>query len=502
MTGRVYLVGAGCGGADLITLRGLSLLQSCGAVVYDDLLDDALLDAAPAEAERICVGKRAGRPSAAQEEITALLIRLARAGKTVVRLKGGDPFVFGRGGEELLGLLAADIPCQEVPGVSSAVAVPALAGIPVTHRGVSREVHIVTARAADSADGLPATLERLAKLPGTLVFLMGLSRLSDIAAGLTAAGMDPDTPAAVVFGENAARPRAVRGTLRNIAALAAGAGARPPATIVVGTVAAMDLSPAVDLPLSGVTVGVAGTAAVTDKLCRALREQGAEAFLAERSLVRELPAASEASALLDGRRRWVAFTSANGVRVFFRRLRGEGIDLRRLASCRFAVVGGGTAAALAEFGLRADLCPEEYTVEALGRLLAEAVPDGGEIVLYRSRRGDPALARTLAGAGHAVRDVAAYDLEADGLTAERARARLRHADYVVFSSGSGVALFWEQQGGFPPGAVPVCIGEATGAALARRSPVPYLTAKRVSAQGLVDAILEHRGRLRNADHGD
>lgn len=501
MTGRVYLVGAGCGEADLITLRGLSLLRSCDAVVYDDLLDDSLLDAVPAEAERIYAGKRAGRPSAAQEDITALLIRLARAGKTVVRLKGGDPFVFGRGGEELLGLLAAGVPCQEVPGVSSAVAVPALAGIPVTHRAVSREVHIVTARAA-GPDTLPAMLERLAKLPGTLVFLMGLSRLSDIAAGLTAAGMDPDTPAAVVSGENAAGPRAVRGTLRDIAALASAAGAQPPATIVVGAVAAMDLSPTIGLPLSGVTAGVTGTAAVTDKLCRALREQGAEAFLAERSLIRELPAASEAAALLDGRRRWVAFTSANGVRVFFRRLRGSGIDLRRLASCRFAVIGGGTAAALAEYGLRADLCPEETSVEALGRLLAETVPDGEEIVLYRSRRGDPALARRLAAAGRPVRDVAAYDLEADGLTAERAKAHLRRADYVVFSSASGVALFWEQQGGLPPGAVPVCIGEATGAALARRSPVPYLTAKRVSAQGLVDAILEHRGRLNHADHGD
>ena len=235
--GKVYLVGAGCGAADLLTVRGLRLLERCGAVVYDDLLDQALLDAAPEGAEKIYVGKRRGRHSMAQEDINALLIAKAREGKQVVRLKGGDPFVFGRGGEEALALQAAGIAWEYVPGVTSAVAVPGAAGIPVTHRGVSRSFCVVAARTADSAEGAPSRWGELARLGGTLVFLMGLSRLEEIARGLTGAGLPPDTPVAVIGGKNA--PRTIRGTLGDIAERAREAAA--PAVIVVGGTAGMDL---------------------------------------------------------------------------------------------------------------------------------------------------------------------------------------------------------------------------------------------------------------------
>ena len=239
--GKVYLVGAGCGAADLITVRGLRLLERCGAVVYDDLLAPELLDAAPESAERIYVGKRRGRHSMAQEDISALLIAKAREGKTVVRLKGGDPFVFGRGGEEALALQAAGVEWEYVPGVTSAVAVPGEAGIPVTHRGVSRSFHVVTAHTADSPDGLPSNLEDLARLPGTLVFLMGLSQLEEIARRLIGAGLPRSTPAAVIGGKNA--PRAVRGTLGDIAERTREAGTEAPAVIVVGGTAGMALRP-------------------------------------------------------------------------------------------------------------------------------------------------------------------------------------------------------------------------------------------------------------------
>ena len=219
MVGTVYLVGAGCGPADLITVRGLRLLRNCGAVVYDDLIATELLDEVPAAAERVYMGKREGRHSASQEEICAKLVELARAGKTVVRLKGGDPFVFGRGGEEALALLAAGVPFEVAPGVTSAVAIPALAGIPVTHRGVSRSFHVVTARTADTPDGLPEYFDQLAPLPGTLVFLMGLSRLERIAQRLTDAGKPAD-----------------------IAAKTRAAGVLPPAVIVVGEAAALELA--------------------------------------------------------------------------------------------------------------------------------------------------------------------------------------------------------------------------------------------------------------------
>ena len=242
MTGTVYLVGAGCGQADLITVRGLRLLHSCGAVVYDDLIAPELLSEVPANADRIYMGKREGQHSATQEAICAKLVELAREGKDVVRLKGGDPFVFGRGGEEALALQAAGVPFEVVPGVTSPIAIPALAGIPVTHRGVSQSFHVITAHTADTPDGLPEYFDRLAALPGTLVFLMGLSRLKVIARRLMEAGKAPETPAAVVSGGNAPHPAVIRGTLEDIAAKVRAAGVQPPAVIVVGDVAALELT--------------------------------------------------------------------------------------------------------------------------------------------------------------------------------------------------------------------------------------------------------------------
>ena len=237
--GRVALVGAGCGRADLITVRGLRLLQQCRAVVYDDLIDSALLDTAPAGAERIYVGKRSGRHSAPQAEINAALIALAQRGGLTVRLKGGDPYVFGRGGEEALALQRTGIPFEVVPGITAAIAVPAEAGIPVTHRGVSRAVHIITAHTQDETPDFSRWAALAAD--GTLVFLMGLQRLPQIAAGLLAGGLPPATPAAVLSGGNAPHPAAVRASLGEIAAAARAAGVEAPAVIVVGDVAGMEL---------------------------------------------------------------------------------------------------------------------------------------------------------------------------------------------------------------------------------------------------------------------
>lgn len=237
--GRVALVGAGCGRADLITVRGLRLLQQCRAVVYDDLIDTALLDTAPAGAERIYVGKRSGRHSAPQAEINAALIALAQRGGLTVRLKGGDPYVFGRGGEEALALQRAGIPFEVVPGITAAIAVPAEAGIPVTHRSVSRAVHIITAHTQDETPDFSRWAALAAD--GTLVFLMGLQRLPQIAAGLLAGGLPPQTPAAVLSGGNAPHPAAVRANLGEITDAARAAGVEAPAVIVVGDVAGMEL---------------------------------------------------------------------------------------------------------------------------------------------------------------------------------------------------------------------------------------------------------------------
>ena len=240
--GEVWLVGAGCGAADLITVRGLRLIRRCDAIVYDDLIDEALLNEAPAHAQRVYMGKRSGRHSAPQAEICAELIRQARLGRMVVRLKGGDPYLFGRGGEEMLALRAAGVTCHEVPGIPSAIGIAAEAGIPVTHRGASRSLHILTGHTSDTADGLPEELDRLAQTDGTLVFLMGLAQLERIAQRLMAAGKPGDTPAAVLSGGNSKNPACVRGTLMTIAQAVRAQQVQPPAIIVIGEVAAMELN--------------------------------------------------------------------------------------------------------------------------------------------------------------------------------------------------------------------------------------------------------------------
>ena len=483
--GTVYLVGAGCGAADLITVRGLTLLQTCDVVVYDDLIAEDLLAAAPPDAERIYVGKRSGKHSAAQSEICELLVCKAQEGKDVVRLKGGDPFVFGRGGEEMEALLNANILCEVVPGISSAIAIPEEAGIPVTHRGVSQSVHIITAHTADTEDGLPVYLSDLARLPGTLVFLMGLRQLTSLAQKLIDAGKAADTPAAVISGGNARQPVTVRGTLRDIAEKAQ--DAQPPAVIVVGTTAALRFKAPVTRPLQGVTVGVTGTDVVTEKLRRALMPLGASTFLAERSAIEELPVSLEM--LCDGPR-WLVFTSANGVRVFFKKVREQKLDLRRFHICRFAVIGTATAAALAEYGIQADLCPQTATSEALARELLDRVSEGEEICLLRSVKGNKALFQTLM-VRYPTRDISLYDLKMDKEAAQRAESRIEGMNYLTFSSASGVELYFEAHGAVPERTTCVCIGESTASALRQHHVKKYLLAKSISVRGMVDIILEN-----------
>ena len=482
MSGRVFLVGAGCGGAELLTLRGQELLRTCDAVVYDALMDPALLDLVPAEAKRCPVGKRSGQHSAEQREIEAMLIALARGGSRVVRLKGGDPFVFGRGGEEVLALQRTGIPYEVVPGISSAIAIPELAGIPVTHRGMSQSVHIITAHTADTVDGLPADMENLAPLSGTLVFLMGLSRLEQIARRLTEAGRSPDTPAAVISGGNAPNPVTVRGTLKDIAEKTRKAGVQAPAVIVVGEVASLQLT--YQGPLSGVRVGITGTEEHGSRLRRCLEDLGAETVWSVRSRVVPLPISFSFQSLADGAPRWLVFTSANGVRDFFRRLKEQKVDLRGLHACRFAVIGEATGDALWEYGIRADLCPETATTAALGDALSQVLNPGEQVVLFRARQGSADLKRALPTAC-AVREIRLYDTVADPQTDGR-----QTADYLTFSSAGGVDMFFEHVGHVPEGTVCVCIGPVTAAALRRHGVSRFLMAKEISAQGIAQSILE------------
>lgn len=483
MSGFVYLVGAGCGEADLITVRGEKCLKTCDCLVYDDLIPMELLSLVKPGCKTIYMGKRSGAHSAPQSEISEKLVELARQGNTVVRLKGGDPFVFGRGGEEIIALQEAGIGFEVVPGISSCIAVPAAVGIPVTHRGSARSFHVVTGHTADTADSLPENLESLACCEGTLVFLMGLKNLRRIAEGLISFGKAPATPAAVVSGANRAHPRAVRGTLSDIAELSEEAGITAPAVIVVGEVAGLDLADKKALPLRDVRVGLSGTDAITDKLSAGLTALGADVHLCLRSKVAALP--FDVSAAVDGGPHWVVFTSSNGVRMFFEKCAKEAIDLRKFSSVRFAVIGSATAKTLLSYGFRADLVPEEATSNGLGRALCSAVSENEDVLLYRSARGSTELPEQLSERNIAWQDIPTYDLEPQ-YPREEDPARM---DYLVFSSASGVELFREHYGLFEKPRY-VCIGAVTAAALENGGMPDYLMADEISAEGILRAILE------------
>ncbi len=485
--GKVWLVGAGCGGPELITVKGLSLVESCDVLLYDSLSARELLERARPDCERIDVGKRYGGRAASQEEINGLLIRKAREGKTVVRLKGGDPYVFGRGGEEMLALREAGIACEEVPGISSAIAAPAAAGIPVTHRGLSRSVTVLTASSLTEGEErlTEADYGALARLSGTLVVLMGMHHLKELTDRLIGAGMPPSRPAAVVMEGATDRQKWVRAPLKRLAEEAERAGLKAPAVIVIGETAALHLAPMdfsesndwplgpspqgivphgtspqristqrtfpqgklsrgtaeqqVFGPLSGVRVGVTGTEGFAARLAAALGKQGAEtvklSFLETVPTERPLPELSGFS--------WLVFTSPNGVRIFLEKMKQERRDLRTLAGKRIAVIGPGTGETLAESGLIFDLMPEIHDASHLGAVLAERMGLGERALLLRSELGSPALTQKLSGAGREYGDFALYELREKPGQREKVFRRLREnpPDYLLFGSASGVRSF-------------------------------------------------------------
>ena len=402
--GKVYLAGGGCGDAGLVTLKALKVLQSCDTVVYDSLVSDELLQWTRPSCEKIYVGKRYGCHNREQLEINSLLIKKAREGKTVVRLKGGDPYVFGRGGEEFMAVRDAGIYCEEIPGITSAIAVPAAAGIPVTHRGLSDSVTVVTGTAAgtDGRAELKLDFRTLAQLKGTLVILMGMHHLVQIVMGLLAAGKDQNTPCAIIMEGTTERQRVVRAPLFELVARAAKQGVTSPAVIVVGAVAKLSLTAewqsdagrkrtevkdvvaghtAPDMagrekpdapPLAGISVGVTGTAHFADRLSALLREKGAELW--DMSFMEIVPAAESLPDLGDCG--WLVFTSPNGVQVFLEKMRRERRDLRALSDKKIAVIGPGTAAALQEAGIYADYMPEVYDSVHLAQGLSDIIEKG------------------------------------------------------------------------------------------------------------------------------
>ncbi len=459
--GHVWLVGAGPGDPGLLTVAGRAALAEADVVLYDALASEDVLRCCRADAEVRSVGKRSGAHSASQEEINGLLVRSGREGKRVVRLKGGDPFVFGRGGEEAIALRDAGVPFTVVPGVTSAVAVPAAAGIPVTQRGMASNFLVITG--TDSKVGPAANWEAAARAD-TVIILMGGARLAEAAAALIAAGKPAATPAAAVSRGTLPGQQCVVATLDSIAAAAS--GMPTPIITVVGVVASLagQLGPERGGPLAGKRVVVTRARAQASQLRGMLEVLGADVTEAPVIAIRPLIGNLITDARAGTRWDWVLFTSANAVEVFFTALRGEGLDARVLGTTRVAAVGDATRQALERYGVVADFVPSKATGECLGHELPRV--HGARIYLPVSSLSDTKLADALRARGGHVEQVAAYETLGAPLDAEGVRA-VQTADAVTFTSASTARFLREALGGapLPPAARLVSIGPRTSEAV-------------------------------------
>ena len=493
MTGKVTLVGAGPGGRELLTLAGAAAIEKADAVVFDRLVNEDILGLIPETAVRVNVGKENNHHPVPQDQINEILVRLAKEGKNVVRLKGGDCYLFGRGGEECEYLLENGVPFQVIPGVTSALAAPAFAGIPVTHRDFCSSVHIITAHAR-AGKPLQIDFDSLVKEGGTLVFLMGLTALEQVMAGLLAAHIAPDMPAAVIENGTRGNQRKVVATVSDLAPQVRAAGLKSPALIIVGKVCTLSdrLDWFTPLPLHGKTVVVTRPRERAGTLAARLRELGANIIEApcietvERENVQPLADA------LRQKHDWAVFTSPAGVHAAVHALAKLGRDLRALYGMQLAAIGRGTADALAGYGLTADLIPAQYDGEHLADALTAAMPQGGAALLLRAAAGGQILPEKLKAAGVYVTDVPLYDTEYRCAKADELRAMLEQgaADVVTFTSMSTVEGFVQAVGVADyTGFTALCIGEQTAQA-ARRYNMNVKIAENATIDAMIACLLE------------
>ena len=459
-SGKVYLIGAGPGDTGLITMKGIEALKEADVVVYDHLASASLLNETKDAAEWIDAGKFAGNHRMKQSEIEQLLIEKAMAGHVVARLKGGDPFIFGRGGEEALALTAAGIEYEVIPGVSSVYSAPAYAGIPITHRGKASSFHVITGHEDPTKENSSLDYEILAREEGTLVFLMGLSKLHQISERLIANGKDAHTPAAVIASGTTARQRCVTGELGRIAAISEKADIQPPAILVVGDV--VNLKGAVDWqqpgPLSGRKILVTATEIIARPLAEYIRRLGGEPVVMSLIGVKGQEMSSIKAVLTSPGKRWLVFTSRNGVRFFFEQMKKEQVDIRSLGDSRIAVMGAGTRKEMENWGCYADLVPEQSCSESLAKALcAHAEPDEA-ICLFRAEEASDVLTKRLREKQYRVVDIPTYRTEIMWKKRELLREMLEDVDAVTFCSASAVSAFVQMTEGHDLVAKTICIG--------------------------------------------
>ncbi len=502
--GMVYLVGAGPGDPGLLTIRGRECMAKADAVVYDYLASPALLEYARPDAELIYVGKKAGDHSRGQEEINALMVELALMGRVVVRLKGGDPFVFGRGGEEARELARCGIRFEVVPGVTSAVGVPAYAGIPLTHRDITATAAFVTGHEDPSKEGSSIAWDRLSTGAGTLVFLMGVGNLPAIAQRLMEHGRPAETPVAVIRRGTVAEQRTVTAPLGEIAGVVLEQGIKPPAVIVVGEVVSLreELAWFEKRPLFGRRILVTRARAQAGVLVERLAELGAECI--QFPTIEVVPPETweplDAAVESLSRYTWVLFTSANGVRSFFERMAGKGLDARALGGARIGAIGPATAEALRMRGIIPDLVPGEYRAEAVVEALGQDSLDGARILIPRAETAREILPVELERMGAGVEVVPAYRTILPEADARGVRSMLEQGriDMVTFTSSSTVSNFARMFAGDPggpgewmQGVAVACIGPITAKTAVEHGFEVTVTAPVYTIEGLTEAVSDY-----------
>jgi uroporphyrinogen III methyltransferase/synthase len=500
--GKVYLVGAGPGDPGLITVKGLKLLRRADVIVYDQLASTDFLREARPDAELIYVGKKAGDHALPQGDINRLLVDLAKEGKTVVRLKGGDPFVFGRGGEEAEALAEARLPFEVVPGVSSAVAVPAYAGIPVTHRGLASLVTFITGHEDPTKADSDIPWDVLAKTQGTLVFLMGVKNLAENCRRLMAGGRPARTPAAVIQSGTLPTQRTVAATLGDIAEKAAAAEIKPPAILVVGEVAGLRerLQWWETRPLCGKVAVVTRTREQASALVELLAAAGARCL--EIPTLEILPpddfAPLDAALQNLADYHWLVFTSVNGVNAFMKRLLQRHSDLRAMGHLKLAAIGPATALALRRYGLIADVVPARFVAEELAAVLLPQVEPGSRVLLARAHLAREVLPETLAAHGVQVDVVPVYQMHLPRAIPPEALPFIEagQVDILTFASSSTVHNFAALVGKekfqeLAKKATIAAIGPITAATLAEYGLTPQVQPEDFTIPALVEAVIAY-----------
>jgi uroporphyrinogen III methyltransferase / synthase len=502
LPGKVYLVGAGPGDPGLITVKGRRCLEQAQVVVFDRLLDSSLLEAVPASAERVFVGKERGRQALTQDEINQLLIDCARAGKVVVRLKGGDPFVFGRGGEEALVLAGANISFEVVPGITSAIAAPAYAGIPLTHRKMASCFTVVSGSEDPAKPESAIPWGVLACTGGTLVVLMGWATLEGILETLQQEGMSPATPAALIQWGTWAKQRVVTGALDNILARGWEAGLKPPVIAIIGDVVTLrdELRWFDCCPLFGKRVLITRSRTQASRLRSLLQELGAEPVelpsieIAPLEDYTQLDAALSQLNSLD----WVIFASVNSVEAVFDRLKQQGKDARAFANAAVGAIGPATADALMQRGIKADFIPARSVSEAVIEELSGQDWQGVSVLLPGSDIGRDVLEQGLTRLGASVHRVAVYRTLTPQSAASQARQILEEGvDAVTFTSSSTVSNLLDILNGNKQqleSSLIACIGPITATTALELGLRVDVVADEHTVEGLVDALVEHFGK--------